>query len=436
MNPAQILNRIKDTLSNFLWTREYHALPLWKRFFIRSLQIGYGVIRAIREGQLSLRAMSLVYTTLITLVPLLAISFSVLKGFGFHNELKPRLEVMLEPLGEKRFEIVLRIIEFVDKVNVQVLGVVGLTLLIYSVVALMHKIEVSLNSTWNVARSRPLGERFFTYISVLLVTPLFLTLSAGLTSSFRAGSLLEAWGLGFAIGPMMSVVTFIVPWVITALAFTLIYYYIPNARIRLLSAFVGGLFAAFGWKFMGWLFAVFISNSANYVAIYAAFATLIIFMVWIYMSWLVILTGATVAFYFQNRKEVYALRTRAKMSPRGHEQLAVLICFLVARSLYDKLRMPAGHIEGIVQQLHDAEILSETDDPEPILVARAPFDTLPVSEVVKAVREDGETLDKMPRVREFFEAINATVTEGETALEQALGQYTVKDLVAKTPDRS
>ncbi len=115
--------------------------------------------RDVALGQLTLRAMSLVYTTLLSIVPLLALSFSVLKAFGVTNQIRPLLLNLLEPLGEKGQEVALRITGFIENMNVGVLGAVGLVLLIYTAISLIHKIEESLNYIWHTPRPRPFGER-------------------------------------------------------------------------------------------------------------------------------------------------------------------------------------------------------------------------------------------------------------------------------------
>ena len=124
---------VTERIANFrkwLWRnpREESFPVFWLR---RVLRLGAAVMADVRGGDLNLRAMSLVYTTLLSLVPLLAISFSVLKGFGVHNQIEPALLNFLEPLGEKRMEITANIIGFVDNIQVGVLGTVGLLFLLF-----------------------------------------------------------------------------------------------------------------------------------------------------------------------------------------------------------------------------------------------------------------------------------------------------------------
>jgi membrane protein len=133
-----ILEKLKSWRDMFASPRpeaDLSALPVWQRVVILPMRIAVAVTFDILQGQLTLRAMSLVYTTLLSLVPLLAISFSILKGFGVHNKIEPFLQGVLEPLGEKGVEITNQVIDFVNNVQVGVLGFVGFLLLFYTVIS-------------------------------------------------------------------------------------------------------------------------------------------------------------------------------------------------------------------------------------------------------------------------------------------------------------
>lgn len=153
---ADILD-LKSAIKRTLWDVDVAALPPARSLAVRFFRVVYVVLRDLLEGQLTLRAMSLVYTTLLSMVPVLAISFSVLKGFGVHNQVEPLMLKFLEPLGEKGVEITAQILGFVENMRVGVLGAVGLGLLIYTVISLMQKIERAFNFIWHVKRLRPLA---------------------------------------------------------------------------------------------------------------------------------------------------------------------------------------------------------------------------------------------------------------------------------------
>jgi membrane protein len=163
-----IFSTKRSNYQEWLWQKnkksEHHIFRLLRPF----LQILNAVIEDIKEGQLRLRAMSLVYTTVISLVPLFAISFSVLKGLGAHNKIKPMILGMLEPLGEKRFEIADKLLGFIDNIQVGILGALGVVILVYTVIGMMQKIEHAFNYVWHVSSHRSFGQRFSDYLSVLL----------------------------------------------------------------------------------------------------------------------------------------------------------------------------------------------------------------------------------------------------------------------------
>lgn len=165
-----------------IWTPHLAPLPVWKKRVMRTARLAIVLFRDITQGQLTLWTMSLVYTTLLSIVPLLALSFSVLKAFGVHNQVEPLLENLLAPLGEDGQEITSRLIGFIENMNVGVLGAVGLGLLIYTVISLVQKIEESFNAIWHVTQLRSLGDRFSRYLSVLLVGPILVFAALGITT--------------------------------------------------------------------------------------------------------------------------------------------------------------------------------------------------------------------------------------------------------------
>jgi membrane protein len=155
--------KLQDKLNHLLWDTDLNKVSKFQAFLIQALRISYGAIRDLSGGLPSLRAMGLVYTTLLSLVPLLAVSFSVLKGFGVHNQLEPALINLLEPLGEKGLQISQQIIAFVDNMNVGILGSIGLLFLIFTVLSLVKKIESAFNYTWRITVTRNIFQRFSNY---------------------------------------------------------------------------------------------------------------------------------------------------------------------------------------------------------------------------------------------------------------------------------
>src|SRR5688572_9159134 len=164
--------------------------PLWK--LTRILRFPYALMRDISRGDLTLRAMSLVYTTLLSIVPLIALSFSVLKGLGYHRDLEPVLYTFLEPLGDKAYDLTSQVMQFVDNVRSEVLGSIGLIFLLYTVISMVQKVEESFNFVWRVEQPRSLGRRFSEYVSVIVLGPTVLVGALALMATIGSSSIVQA----------------------------------------------------------------------------------------------------------------------------------------------------------------------------------------------------------------------------------------------------
>lgn len=431
-----------------IWDTDLAEMSTWKARLVGLLRMITAVGRDLADGQLNLRAMSLVYTTLLSLVPLLAISFSVLKGFGVHNQLEPMLLGMLEPMGEKGAEITEKIIGFVENVKVGVLGSVGLLMLVYTVVSLMQKIERAFNYTWHVSAERPFAQRFSDYLSVVLVGPVLVFTSMGISASLSTNVVTERLAEIEPFGTLIAAIGVVVPYLLTVGAFTFIYSFIPNTKVRLKSALVGALVSGVLWKGAGWVFKTFILTSAKYTAIYSAFATLIMFMIWLYLGWLILLIGASIAFYHQKPEYLSAGRGQLRISNRVKEKLALLISELIGANYYglrepwtldalaSRLRTPMDAVTVVLSALERRGLLKRTNDDPPAYLPARPPDTTTVKEIIDAIRLADESPQLNPDQLPTTAATEQVFLEIDGALTQALGGKTLKDLSLGSEDRT
>jgi membrane protein len=264
-----------------------------------------------RDDVLDLQAMSLTYSTLLSLVPFLAVMFSVLKAFEVQNVLEPFLMQMLQPLGPEASQVANRIIRFVDNIRVGILGAVGVAMLFYTVVTLVAKVEDALNQIWRLPRSRTWPQRVTAYLSVVLVGPVMVFTALTLTASAQSYWLIERL---FEIGLfsyMFTLATSVMPFVLLCATFTFLYKLMPYTNVRFSSALVGGATAGILWQLVGMGFAAFVANSAQYAAVYSSFAIMIVFLIWLYVGWLIFLVGGEVT-YFHQYPSVFAKRSSAE----------------------------------------------------------------------------------------------------------------------------
>lgn len=412
----KLLTQITKRSHDFLWGENLGASSVPRRRLVLALRTVYAVGRDLGEGQLTLRAMSLVYTTLLSLVPLLALSFSVLKGFGVQNQVRPMLLALLAPLGEKGVEIADQVIGFVNNIKVGVLGALGLGLLIYTVITLLQKIELAFNFVWRVKSARRLAQRFSQYLSVLMIGPLLIFSAVGVTAAFFGSSAVQALIAIEPLGTLFAFVAKLLPFLFVIAAFGFVYVLMPNTRVRLGSALVGATVAGILWQTLGWGFAAFIAASTRYTAIYASFAIVIFSMIWLYLNWLIVLIGASIACYHQVPALLVTPRREFRLSNRVKEKIALLIATFIGRNYYTnapawslealagRIGVPVMSVETVLTAIQRAGYITETaDDPPRYLPARS-FETITVKDLLDTARaaeeEPGMSAEILPREAE------------------------------------
>jgi len=424
-----------------IWGPDLNQLSTWHAFSIRAARTLWAVISDLNVGHLNLRAMSLVYTTILSIVPLLAVSFSVLKGFGVHEQLETAMMKSLLPLGEQGVVIGIRIIEFVDNVKAGVLGSLGLALLLYTAISLMQKIENAFNYIWHVPQIRPFTQRFSGYLSVIIVGPILVFSSLGISASLMNNTIVTTLTAIEPIGSLLHFASALIPIIMVIGAFTFIYVFMPNTRVRVLSAVTGAIIAGILWNFAGWAFAAFVVSSAQYTAIYSAFAALIFFMLWLYIAWLVLLVGASVAYYHQHPDRLTLYRGEPIMSPRMIERAGLAIMAVVANDFVLQQGQPTtndlsrrtglrGDTMNMLINLLAQEkfIVATADVPERWLPTR-PAETIKISDVLHVLRTNGEQGSMTPAGLETSPSLDALFTTLETAQADAIEQRTLADLV-------
>jgi membrane protein len=232
---ADLRNADGENVQRPWWENPSLLRPLVRlRNFFRRLGLAIG--EEYWNGLLTLQAMGLVYTTLLSLVPLLAVVFSVLKAFGVQHRIEPFLVQAFAPLGSQGEEIARQLIEFVNNLRVGVLGALGLAGLFYTVFSLMSQIEGALNYLWRVRRARSLTRKFSDYFSLALVGPVLVFTAVALTASAQSSWLLQQVLQRPYMGSVVTVLTQVMPFVFLCAAFTFLYKLIPytslDPRIR------------------------------------------------------------------------------------------------------------------------------------------------------------------------------------------------------------
>ncbi|MCR9260464.1 MAG: YihY family inner membrane protein [Pseudomonadaceae bacterium] len=431
--PRSLVTRFKT----HVWHRDLADMSRARRLLARSVRILTQIAKDIWEGQLTLRAMSLVYTTLLSLVPLLAISFSVLKGFGVHREIEPFLITFLAPLGDKAEEIALRFVEFIDNTSVSVLGYVGFGMLFYAVISLMQKIERAFNFVWHVEHDRSFSERVRDYLTLIFVGPTLMVAATGIWATIMNTSTVETLAGVAPLGWMLDLATRAIPIALVIFTFTFVYTFVPNIKVHWRPALVGGVISGLLWNAGGLGFAAFVGNSGNYSAIYSGFATAIFFMIWLYVAWMILLIGCSISFYIQN--PFFASQQSVDMSIRMREKLAFAIAALIGKRYYqgqsplsvdsiaDRMAVPAQLVESVLEPMEAEQLVIRTQGKDPGYVPARSWESIPISDLITCIRRHDESI-----IRTTMTMQNAHASSMWDSFEEGLTSgvvgYTLKDL--------
>lgn len=399
-------------------------------------QTVYQISESFATHQGALRAAALTYMTILSLVPFLAIAFSVLKGFGVQNALQP----LLQQVAGDSEELISRIISYVNNTNVKSMGAVGLLMLVLTVISLLSSIEDAFNATWGVQENRPFQRRFSDYLSVVVVGPILLLAATSMNTSLQSQWLVKWLIENTYLGDTILLLFRMVPYLFIWLAMTFIYIFIPNTKVHPGSAVLGGVLAGTAWQIAQWGYFHFQVGMANYNAIYGTMAALPIFLVWVYTSWLIVLFGLEVVYAHQYRATRSMKTGTTAQSGTSRDVLALSTLLLVCRhfrtdapppaplQLSDELGIPLNEVEDLLEMLRNLHFLVKVgDDDSGWLPARDPS-AIMLDEVLAALR------GKLPPPEEFAAACGPAIDllgrESEMCSKSLQG-ITIHDMLVK-----
>jgi membrane protein len=426
-----------ERLEDGLFQKSRSMGPPWGAT-LRWLRYPAALIRDWLSGDTSIRAMSLAYTTLLSLVPLMVFSFAILKGLGAHADLRLIVHEFFRPVGSAATQLTESVMQFVANMRGELLGSIGLAFLVYTVMTTIQKVETSFNFVWRVGRRRSFGRRFTEYLTIMILGPILLAVALGLLGSAE-NSPVARWL--YAVAPfaaILGVLGRILPYAIVTLVFTCMYAFIPNTRVQFRAALIGGVTAGIIWALVGKVFTAVIVYSSQLVAVYSGFAIVLTTLIWVYLSWLILLIGAQLAFYVQFPQYLRHGQQTIELTGSDREQVGLSIMYLIGRDyaagkrywnagrLAAELDIPGIALAPVLARLERAGLIVATED-ELFVPGRDPEGIL-LADIVDAVRtlQIGRLTIEVRRVATAARVMR----EVEAAVRERLGTRTLKDLIA------
>jgi membrane protein len=425
-----------ETIEDGLFTGSRSMPPPWGPV-LRVARYPAALIRDWLRGEISVRAMSLAYTTLLSIVPLLVFSFAILKSLGARGDLQYILSQFFAPMGGAADQLTESVLQFVRNMRGDLLGSIGLIFLVYTVVTTIQKVEASFNFLWRVDRPRSFLRRFSEYLAVMILGPILLAVALGLLASAERSPFAQ-WVDGITpLAWTLSAVGKILPYLIVTIIFTFMYVFIPNTKVQIRAALIGGITSGVVWALVGKVFTAFIVYASSLVAIYTGFAIVLTTLIWVYLSWLILLIGAQLAFYLQFPQYLRHGQEAFELTGRDREQVALSIMYLVGRdysggkgswsahALATELDIPSIALAPLLHCLEQNGLLLATED-EQFVPGRdiAAIRLAEVFEVVRALHSGRLAI----AIHSVGPAV-ALLNEVEVSMEEPLKGRTLKDFI-------
>ncbi len=417
----------KKTLKEYLLgIYHFFASEIWRiteaeisksrLFFYNSLKTLLLSIRGFTEDKLQIKASALTYYTLFAIVPMLALILAIGKGFGFEG-------VIIEALSKQfsvQSDVLPYLLNFVDKYLTRAQGGVfvgvGLGILLWSVMSAFRQIEMTFNDIWQVKKSRAIGVQFTTYFSLMLIVPIFIIASSGL-SIFVVTALSDVLPKGLA-SPLLTAFIKFSPYVINWLLFTLVFIIVPNTRVRFVPALIAGIFTGTLFQVFQLLYIKGQVYLTSYNTVYGGFAIIPLLLLWLQFSWLIILLGAELAFAAQNIS-IFEYENDAKKISRRYKDFLTLIIMhkiihrfekgehpISADELSRNNSIPIRLVSAIINELCDVELINEIVDDktkEQVYQPAIDINKITVSYLFDTLEQEGSENFKIDVTGEFKE---------------------------------
>ncbi|MBU1693873.1 MAG: YihY/virulence factor BrkB family protein [Verrucomicrobia bacterium] len=433
-------NRLKNFLLHGVWDADLSALPAGRSLPIRIVRIAQLIVKGFAEDDLAIHASALTFVTLMSLVPMLAVAFALLKGFGFGQE---RINQMLDwvngmPPEFQSFVDTMR--DIADATNFAAMGWVGLAFVLFTAVLVLASVEISFNRIWGVRVRRTVMRQVTNYISILVLVPLLIAFIGTAQASLRGGLLKLPRPISIFSGGLLSLASILTTW----LTFWFIYVHIPNTKVKTVPALISSFLGAALW--LAWQKA-YISlqvGVARYNAIYGTFASVPIFLAWLYTSWVIILLGAELTFALQNSATYQIERAAENASSNARLIIGLTVLWRAAQALAGQAarfetaifareqRVPVRLLNEIVRLLVRTGFLAETSDKPGSFVLLRAADSIPIKEVVDIVMQEGARPEALGLAHRN-PVIEKILAQLDSGVNRGLENLTIQQLLVPAP---
>lgn len=406
-----MLSKLLKFIKHDIWRIRLKDLDRTKLLLIKPLRILILALRGFNEDKCQLRASALTFYSLLSIVPVVAMAFGIAKGFGFQEMLQAQLLNKIP--GQE--EVMLQIVNFAHSLLANTRGGlvagIGVVVLFWAVIKVLGNIEKSFNDIWGVKVHRSIGRKFSDYLSIMLICPILIIVSSSVTVFLTTQIKLIMTKVEFleifssVILPTLKILPYLMIW----LVFSFIYIFMPNSKVNLKSGIIAGVVAGTIYQLVQWGYVNFQVGVSKLNAIYGSFAALPLFLVWLQISWLVVLLGAEISFADQN-VDTYEFESDCLNISYSFKRLLTLEVMnllvvnfskcklaITAEQISHNLDIPIRLVREIIFELNKSGMISGVQTAEYKEIAYQPacdINKLTIKRVVNALEDKG--IDDIP----------------------------------------
>lgn len=428
---------------------EYVTDGVWKdprnTLSVRVVKIINLTLSSFFDSTLQIRSMALTYSTVLSIVPAIALLVAIGRGFGLQDVLQKELFHLFPSQGETLATALKFVDSYLQSTTQGVFVGVGIVVLLWTVVSLLSSIEDTFNTIWGIRVSRTIYQKFTDYIAICLLIPVLMICSSGV-SIFVSTIFHSNLNLPL-LTPLVNVALELIPIFLAWLAFTLSYYLIPNTKVVFKYAAIAGLMATIGFETLQYLFLSGQIYVSKYNAIYGSFAFLPLMLIWLQFSWLVLLTGCMIAFSMQNVFTFNLMGNESAISDRGWHNVALIVMSITAKRFAGKepplseqqiavdYYLPIKIVGRIVEKLRTAKLIYDvkTGKDETGISPAVDINELTVENFMKEFDSTGVT-NFLNEFDEIYKVFNADVEPLYAKSYTGFGDVLIKDIPLPTPE--
>jgi len=417
-----------------IWNMQLEQISATKAFLLKFVRIVVLSVRGFDEDKCVLRASALTFYTMLSIVPVLAMAFGVAKGFGFEKLLERQILERMQGQEEIASYMISFSSSMLDNTKGGMVAGIGIVLLFWAVIKLLGNIEKSFNAIWGVKKGRGMSRKFCDYLSAMLLCPILLIMAGGINVliSSQVRDIIEKLPLLDFAGPMIFSFLNLLPYCVMWGLFTFLYMFMPNINVRFKAGLAGGIVAGTLYQVLQLVYISFQIGVAQYNAIYGGFAALPLFLIWLNLSWLIVLLGAEITFAFQHA-DTYEFEQECRALKPGYKRLMTLWvmhhlvkffkngdCPPGVDDISMMLRMPARLVQQILTELMLCNMVAEVSIAGKTGIRYQPardISTITISAVIEALEDYGGSglrvseTDELKKLEQHLDCFKAMVAE-------------------------